>query len=256
MSKSKRSPLKDRPLRNPGQSLDEQIQDLLYNYFAGPLFLAVFVVLIAAHEWLRYYRPHPPAPWVYSSFAFVIVFYTVYRISSVWPRLRALKLGRDGEKTVGQFLEKLREQGYRVFHDVIGDGFNLDHVLIGPAGVFTVETKMHSKPPRGNPLIVFDGEKILVDGFEPDRDPVVQAKAQASWLGELLAESAGRKFEVRPVVVYPGWFVEDKRLNRRSVWVLNPKMLSAFLDHEPAQLSHDQIQLASFHLSRFVRIEH
>ncbi len=30
--------------------------------------------------------------------------------------------------------------------NAIGGNFNLDHVLIGPAGVFTVETKTHSKP--------------------------------------------------------------------------------------------------------------
>jgi len=61
--------------------------------------------------------------------------------------------------------------------DVVGDGFNVDHVLIGPAGVFTVETKTHSKP-RGDARVVFDGEAIQVAGMEPDRDPVVQARGR------------------------------------------------------------------------------
>lgn len=62
-----------------------------------------------------------------------------------------------------------------MFHDVVGDGFNVDHILIGPAGVFTVETKTHSKP-KGNSQIVFDGETIRIDGFEPDRDPGCRLK--------------------------------------------------------------------------------
>jgi hypothetical protein len=33
--RNKRSPLKDRPLRNPGQSLDEQIRDLVSDYALG-----------------------------------------------------------------------------------------------------------------------------------------------------------------------------------------------------------------------------
>jgi hypothetical protein len=36
----RRSPLKDRPLRNPGQSLDEQIHDLIETNIGGPLLLA------------------------------------------------------------------------------------------------------------------------------------------------------------------------------------------------------------------------
>jgi hypothetical protein len=213
---------------------------------------AMIVILFAAWEWLRYYRPQAPLPVIISVVAAAAILFTVYRIYKAVPRLRALKLGRDGEKVVGQFLEALRERGYRIFHDVIGNGFNVDHVLIGPAGVFTIETKTRSKP-KGNPQIVFDGETIRIDGFEPDRDPVVQAKAQASWLRALLSESTGRRFEVRSVIVYPGWWVNEQFSKGNTVWVLEPKRLPTFLDHEPRRLSQEDIHLASFHLSRFVR---
>ena len=128
----------------------------------------------------------------------------------------------------------------------------MDHVLIGPAGIFTIETKTRRKP-NGLAQIVFDGDTIRIDGFEPDRDPVVQAKAQANWLRELLTESTGREFEIKSVIVYPGWFVNNTGPKNRAVWVLNPKALPTFLDHAPVQLSHENVQLACFHLSRFVR---
>jgi hypothetical protein len=210
------------------------------------------MVFVTAMEWLKYYHSLPPKPWLYSSVAAVSLCYAGWRFFRVRSEVKNRRLGRDGEKAVGQFLEALRERGYRVFHDVVGDGFNVDHILIGPAGVFTVETKTHSKP-NGNPQIVFDGETIRIDGFEPDRDPVVQARAQASWLRELLTESTGRKFEVRSVIVYPGWWVNEGNAKANTVWVLEPKRLPTFLDHEPRRLSEDDIHLASFHLSRFVR---
>ena len=247
-----RSPLKGKPLRNPGQSLDEQIREVTEDLFV-PLGFAAFVLLLAAFEWYRYFRPVAPSPVLYSIGAIGAVLFASYRVWKTWIRLRALKLGRDGEKAVGQFLEALREKGYRVFHDLVGDGFNLDHVLIGPAGVFTIETKTHSKPMRGRPRLEFDGERILLNGYAPDRDPVVQAKAQASWLRELLSESTGRKFEVRPVIVYPGWSIEKTVSTTDSVRVINPRMLPAFLDHEPSRLSSEDVHLASFHLSRFIR---
>ena len=252
MPKDKRSPLKDNPLRNPGQSLDEQIRDLVFDYALGPLTFALIIVLLTGFEWLIYYRVAPPAPFHFSVVAVVAVGYAAFRFFRLRSRLRDLRLGRDGEKAVGQFLQTLRERGYRVFHDVIGGNFNVDHVLIGPAGIFTVETKTHRKP-RGNAQVYFNGETIRIDGFEPDRDPVAQARAQARWVGDLLSESTGRKFDVRSVIVYPGWFVNSTGSKERTTWVLNPKGLPTFLDHEPAILSPEDIHLASFHLSRFVR---
>ena len=247
-----RSPLKSRPLRNPGQSLDEQIRDLIETNIAGPVFLAMFAVLVAVLEWWRYYHPAPPSPRIYYFAAVIVIVYAAFRVYWTLPRLRALKLGRDGEKAVGQFLERLRERGYRVFHDLIGNGFNIDHVLIGPAGIFTIETKTYSKP-RSDARIVSDGDTIRMDGVKPDRDLTIQAKAQASWLRQLLAESAGRQFAVKSVIVFPGWYVEYTGPKNKSLWVLEPKMLPSFLDHESWLLLPEDIQLASFHLSRFVR---
>jgi len=249
---NKRSPLKDRPLRNPGQSLDEQIQDITHDYMLWPTLSALFFVLLAALEWFRYLRTIPPSPGLYTFGAVAIVGFAAYRVFKGLPRLRALKQGRDGEKVVGQFLEALRERGYRVFHDVVGSGFNVDHILIGPAGVFTIETKTHSKP-NGNARIVFDGDAIRIGSFEADRDPVIQAKAQASWLRELLKESTGRTFGIKSVIVYPGWWVNEGNMRENPVWVLEPKRLPRYLTQEPRRLSEEDIHPASFHLSRFVR---
>src|ERR1044071_1750103 len=161
---NKRSPLKDRPLRNPGQSLDEQIQDFIYDHMLWPVLSALFFVLVAGLEWFRYLRTIPPSPGLYTVGAAAIVGFAAYRVFKGLPRLHALRQGRDGEKAVGQFLEALRERGYRVFHDVVGSGFNVDHILIGPAGAFTVETKTYSKP-NGNAQIVFDGDAIRIGSF-------------------------------------------------------------------------------------------
>ena len=249
---NKRSPLRDKPLRNPGQSLEEQRRDFVENAFEPALVAGVLVVL-AGLEWSRYYFSLPPSPILFTVIAAIAVGYAVFRIRRALPHTRALRLGIEGERAVGQFLERLREDGYQVFHDVVGSGFNVDHVLIGPAGVFTIETKTRSKPARGEARVECDGERILVDGFEPDRDPIVQGKAQASWLRTLLSESTGRKLPIRSVILFPGWFVEQDQASRREFWVLEPKALRGFLMNEPEVLSAEDVKLASFHLSRFIR---
>jgi len=51
--------------------------------------------------------------------------------------------GAAGEELVGNALESLRDRGWYALHDVQLDRGNIDHVLIGPAGIFTIETKSH-----------------------------------------------------------------------------------------------------------------
>jgi hypothetical protein len=195
---------------------------------------------------------HETSPVPFTVAAVLVVGYAAYRFHQVRPRMKALRQGQEGEKAVGQFLERLREDGFQVFHDVVGPGFNIDHVLIGPSGVFSVETKTRSKPERGNAEVTFDGASIRVAGQLPDRDPLAQAKAQARWLKAILAESTGRTPEVRPVVLFPGWFV-NATAGQHDVWVLEPKALPAFLARQSARVDPEGVKLLSYHLSRFIR---
>lgn len=208
MSDESRSPIKRRPLRNPGQSVEEARRKLVEDKLESPALIAILLVAVAAMEWWRSFFGIPPNPLLFSVIAAAAVAFVAWRRVQLGPELHALKQAAEGERAVGQFLESLREQGYKVFHDVVSAGFNLDHVVIGPAGIFSVETKTWSKPRKGEPRITFDGEKLRAAGSEPERNPLIQAVAQAGWLRDLLAESTGRAFEVRPVILFPGWFVE------------------------------------------------
>ncbi|MBI4293535.1 MAG: NERD domain-containing protein [Betaproteobacteria bacterium] len=253
MSREKRSPIKDKPLRNPGQSVERQLDDLIDEKFAFPLAMGLVVIAFTLIEYWRYYYPQTPSPRTATAVAILFLGWAALQMVRAWPKLQNLSLALKGEKAVGQYLERLREHGYQVFHDVIGSSFNVDHVIVGPAGIFTIETKTISKPPGPEAKVIFDGECVVVGGFEPDRDPVIQAKAQSTWLCQLLFESTGRKYLVRPVVVFPGWWVQQSKGSTREMWVLEPKALPGFLAHEPDVLTSEDVKLASFHLSRFIR---
>lgn len=163
-------------------------------------------------------------------------------------------LGRDGERAVGQYLERLREQGFQVFHDVVGERFNIDHVLIGEKGVFAIETKTFSKPAQGKATICFVDGALQANGRTIDLNPIEQACAAANWLTKTLRESTGRSVKVHPVVLFPGWWVDPlpPEQNKR-VWVLEPKALAAFLNNANPQLSSEDAKLLAYHLSRYVR---
>lgn len=253
MSEPNKSPLKDKPLRHAGQSLEEERQRLIEDKLESPLLLAVFFCTLAGLEWWRYFNPFTPQPGLYTTVAILGVAFAAWRYFRVVPRMRALRLGLEGERVVGQYLEGLRAKGCSVFHDIVGPTFNIDHVVIGPAGVFTIETKTWRKPARGDARIRFDGETLVAGNRAPERDPIVQARAQASWLRQMLSESTGKAFETWPVVLFPGWYVDQAPGSLQRLWVLEPKALPAFLDREPARLTAEDARLAAYHLSRHIR---
>jgi hypothetical protein len=254
--KEMRSPLRRKPLRNPGDSVRKEMDKLINEEVAGDYFFAAFVVVLAGLEWFRWYTDMQPQPVVYTVVASIAVAVAVYRIRHSFKRLSSLKLGYEGEAAVGQFLESLRNQGAFVLHDFPGEGFNLDHIVIHQSGIYVIETKTFSKPDRGDALITFDGERVLVLGKEPDRNPVVQARAGARWLRDLIHELTGSKLSIRPVVVFPGWFIQPTAEARASdVWVLNPKALPAFIGNSQGQLSVTDVRSLAAHLSRYARAE-
>jgi hypothetical protein len=149
--KQRTSPLKDKPLRNPGQSLDEELNRLLDEDLNELILLFLMPLVLTGYEWWRAVSNIPPQPLGALIVAIPISGYALFRLYRLRLQLKRLRMARDGEKAVGQYLSDLRGKGYRVFHDIVGKGFNVDHVVICDRGIFTIETKTYSKSSSGNP---------------------------------------------------------------------------------------------------------
>jgi hypothetical protein len=250
---SGQSPLKAKPLGLPGESVDKEIDRWINDATLGPLFGAGSFCIVAFLEWYGYLTHAPRQPLVFTVVAVAALFYAGWRFWVIRKRVRQLRLGRDGERVVGQFLERLREDGGQVFHDIPGEGFNLDHVVISTHGIYAIETKTLSKPwPQAK--VIVQGDSLRVAGEEPDRNPMVQVAAAANWLEKLLKQSTGKRFLVRGVVAFPGWYVEQPQ-PRGNVWVVEPKMIPGLIGDAPTMISPSDVALAAFHLSRYVRSE-
>lgn len=251
-----KSPLKDPPLRIPGQSLGEEIQRVFDEEWM-PNFLATLLFCVfAALEWLRYYLPYPPIPLPVTAIAVLLFGYTAIRTIRMRPKIHGLRLGMEGEKVVGQSLEELRASGATVFHDLCAKDFNVDHVVVSPKGIFVIETKTRSKPKGTGAAVRYDGKMLIVNGNAPSRDPIKQVQAISAGVQQLVKKSTGKSFPVRPVVLFPGWYVETENANAHDkVWVLNPKCLPSFIQNEKVYLPPEDVNLITSHLSRYIRRE-
>ncbi len=249
----RKSPLKGKPLRYVGQSLDERIDKLIDDVLPYIL-TSFFMLLVAALEWLHYLGNIAPSPRIITLIAVIFTVYSVYKVHITRKKIKSTKLGRDGERAVGQYLDDLREKGYRLFHDVPGESFNLDHVIISTKGVYVIETKTYSKPSSGKPTIKFDGDKLVLREYGALTEPITQVNAASNWLENLLLQTTGKKYSIKPVILFPGWYVESTGKGRKSsVWVLNPKAFPHFLGNQPDLISKEDMMLASYHISRYVR---
>lgn len=212
------------------------------------------MIVLSMLEWYRWYFQLPPSPFIFTSLAVLIIGFSTYKIINIRKKIKNLKLGRDGEKAVGQFLENFRStNGSKIFHDIKGENFNIDHVVVSTKGIYIIETKTHSKPIKGKAEILFDGKQLLFNGADYGDRIIIQVKAENKWLSELIEELTARKFPIQPVIAFPGWFVKMTNTNDSGIWALNPRGLPTFLNNQQEVMSLEDVQLVSNHLSRYIR---
>lgn len=151
----------------------------------------------------------------------------------VLPLLERRDRGASGEEHVGALLDAL-PQGWRVIHDAsLGHG-NVDHVVIGRAGVFTVETKSHPGPVRVG----------RVHGAT-----LGQAQAQRRAI-ERVTELA-----VEPLIAYSRAWVDRPLARRKGVRVMPARMLRPYLVKQGERLSEQQVEQAHERLARALLAE-
>lgn len=120
-------------------------------------------------------------------------------------------LGLDAELAVGRELDQLMRDSALVFHDLPAEKFNVDHVVIAPQGVFSVDTKGYTKRNRGggadDAKVVYDGQTLVFPTWSSNKPPQ-QAKRQAVWLAKWLSSATDEAVQVVPVLALPGWYIE------------------------------------------------
>jgi hypothetical protein len=144
--------------------------------------------------------------------------------------------GARGEERVAALLAAL-PRGYHVFHDFpCGAADGIDHVAVGPAGLFAVETKCWSGE------VTFERGLLLVNGGEPSRPPLQQVRASVQALTRFLGGRLGAAPGCVPVVCFasetfkPGCAVCDGTV------VCNASALLAQIGAHAGHLSADEVE--------------
>lgn len=146
------------------------------------------------------------------------------------PQIDRWLRGAEGERRVGAALAELTADGWMALHGVsLGRG-DVDHILIGPGGIFTIETKSH----RG---------RIPIDNIDPKM--LKQAYAEK----KLIERITG--MEVQPLLVFSrAWLIGSVPAQRKGVTILPARMLGHYFSRRRPVLTADRTEQIHGHLAR------
>ena len=257
--KGLRSPFTQKLERFPGQSLLKRLDELNEEISIQTAALLSVPIAIYAGYISNLYFGNRPFNYIEAIVAGVLATgflgYTLFKLRGFLQERRNIRLGYEGELTVGQTLNRLMLAGYRVFHDFPAEKFNIDHIVLGAKGVFAIETKTRSKRTTTNrqqdATVEYDGRALHFPSGT-DIDMIAQAKRQSKWLSNWLSQAVGEDITVRAIVALPGWFV--KRTSSEGIPIVNPKQFDSLFDHIQARpLTTEMIIRISYQLDQKCR---
>lgn len=151
---------------------------------------------------------------------------------------RAWRIGADGEERVAARLDALRRKDprWRAIHSIpLASDVDIDHLVIGPGGVFTLNTKHH---PGARVWVA--GDTLMVNGA---RQPYVhKSRHEARCAAALLGGATLRAVSVTGVIVLVG--AEDLTVKKPAsgVEVLYRGRLVRWLRQQPEVLDDAAIE--------------
>jgi hypothetical protein len=153
-------------------------------------------------------------------------------------------MGSMGEQWTDEQLRTLERKGWVVLRDLKRAGYNIDHVLVGPAGVFV----MDSKNLDGTVTCAGDVMRLHRPGADPEDRPAYvtggpahSVRSQAADVNERLRRRLGRSIWVTGVVVV--WaHLDPEVIPGNRMHFVRGDALGDWLDAQPARFNAVQIE--------------
>jgi hypothetical protein len=200
----------------------------------GPLLAALFVLGLFSGLLL------PRITWEAAGLGLLVTAAAlVWAVRDGLAGLDAFFKGARGEERVAWVLSGL-PRGFHVFHDLLcgGRSEGIDHVVVGPTGLFAIETKCWSGS------VTLEEGVLRVDGGLPSRPPLEQARASAAAVTSFLAERVGGSPACVPVVCFASNTFRPGVSVCEGCVVCNVSGLAGVMRERGGHLSADEIERA------------
>lgn len=148
-------------------------------------------------------------------------------------RMESYFKGARGEEYVSGILKGLPDS-YHIFNDFAAGRARVDHVVVGPSGVFSIETKCWSS------RVTIEDGTVLAGGVLPSKNPLAQTLREAHSV-KVALKKAGWEGAVTPILAFASNTFEAAIAECRGVVILNANHLVKSFDNQrvlipPAEL--------------------
>ena len=177
-------------------------------------------------------------------FGVPLIFCIVFRWVRMTGTRNLARLIHEGRLATRRVLDPILKDRCLVLHDVIGHQFSIDHLVVGPKGVFAIQTcaKLAATNREGTDgrIVTYNGRELFFPKGS-DHRMVESARANAEKFSEWLSDQIDEPVAVRAVISLPGWTV--RRTSPEGIPVVNPKQFASLFEHiQPWQLPKETIE--------------
>ncbi|GAA4102814.1 nuclease-related domain-containing protein [Nonomuraea soli] len=208
-------------LRTVEAALPAVVVGLLLGGRLGLAVALVVALVVAAVDWWRFHR---------------------------WSAIASWCKGAVGERSTARLLAPLACEGYVILHDraIAGSSANLDHLVVGPSGVFLIDSKKWARRTR----ISGHGARLWIGGRPAEtllRGLAFERSAVQRAIDHGVAEVA-----VLPVVAVHGPRLPgiSRPLQVAGIMLVRAGQVRRFIQAAPKQLSAAQVAVLARRLDR------
>lgn len=214
-----------------GAHAGRQSVEAFKRMFKMLLILAVIVAFCEGVMLTTFVTTHANIGWLIVSMVTVLFMwwlsrYANQRVDKHETERLNWRIGTLGEYEVGAELERLSDDFF-LFNDVNTKRGNFDHIIVGPTGLFAIETKNWSG------LIDTDGTGELKKNGKGASAPHVRKFLRRTMMlrDQIIALTHSNKIYLKPVMVFPKAHVEARFGDTSSVHCLRLNCLRDYIDN-------------------------
>ena len=184
---------------------------------AGTVFLLGFVIGAGQAHWL-----------LTLLVPIAMLFYYLERhyVRTVEKRIVTNLQGARGEWLTANKLEMLANC-YRVFNNVAATNGDLDHVVVGPSGIFAIETKNWRGVIQSNAK-----GKLIQNTFRKDDRSIPALNDRIRWLKDRFREATGEDHCIEGLMVFPISFLEVNWKDTQGITCLRLDQLCEHIERK------------------------
>ncbi len=153
-------------------------------------------------------------------------------------------LGLNCKTSIRHYLDGLSLRGYRIYDDFPAQESTIDHIAVGPHGVFSIETGRPVVPPGekglSNITMIHDDGRTMPSRMSIEAASIDQARRRAGWLSGWLSGRLGQTVDVYPMIVLSGRL--HNRNRRGDVILVNKKDYESLVAERTNELSDAAIE--------------